>query len=1064
MGPKEDVVKAQQLKEANQNLQKIEELYQNGKLRDILPIATKVSKIYKNWEIWESYIKAQIWEAQILMMLSNPEKGYSILQKVLKVSFEYQGKISGETAQIYEMMGYYFGLNNRFNDAISIFQKKLQIELQLFGEKYEGVASTYYHLGCCYRDQGYFSLAIKYMHKSLNIIKILSKKVGSEGIATIYNSLGIVYLQKMDYDKTIFYCSKALNIRKKLLGHFNPFVADSLHYIGQAYMKKGDPSLGILYFQKVLQIRLKAYGVEHRLCATAYSNLGVCYSAINDTDSAITHLNKALAIQQKVFKEKHSVIAFTYIHIAQEYEKAKSFEKAIEFYQKALEININSLGETSLESAASQLFLGKCLSKMKKQELALQYLHKSLDIKTKLLGEKNENVLEIYNLIGHHHLSFAGYKKALQYYQKAIDIHHHMELEKGSLKIPPIQSRKSKEWLYALIGKATCLFYLAHFQNTITPAGYLKTALESFEMAHESMIKIQRSYQSYQSKLNLGEKNQNLYQGGIQTALALNLSKKAFQFCEQSKANLLLTSMQENLAKSSSNIPQELLQKEKNLKIELTHLDKIIQQEEAKDAQKNEKILREFQIQFFDYHQEYRQLIESFEQNYPKYYQLKYETQTTSIEEIQKSLSNNQVMVNYFVGDTHYYIFLITPDLFEVLAYQKPNDFEELVETFLKAIQQHELDIYCQTAFRLHRMLMKEVEAFLIDPFAESNILKKEKSSPTNNKRLIIIPHGILNYIPFEALLCTNSTSIIENSNTGNNPYHHLDYLLLHCEISYHYSATLWHYLLEKQGNQAVIENSFVGFAPVYQSEKAEIRETFTEVAKEVGQWATRSEALEQNNTWASLPYSKVETKSIAQLFDEKGFKSQTFLYEDATKEQFQIAAEKSRFLLIAAHGVVNDKHPKLSGLVFYPKKREKENGRRDNLNDNSSPTSRFSLSTPQIDCILSMEETYHLNLKADLVVLSSCESGVGQLAKGEGMMAVNRGFLFAGAKNVVSTLFKVYDQPSSLLTQHLFEEILKDLHQNCSYAQALRIAKLKLVKSKKADVKSWSGFVLIGG
>ncbi len=498
----------------------------------------------------------------------------------------------------------------------------------------------------------------------------------------------------------------------------------------------------------------------------------------------------------------------------------------------------------------------------------------------------------------------------------------------------------------------------------------------------------------------------------------------------------------------------------------MTYLDKSIQQQKAKGEQKDKELFQQCQNQFFDYHQEYTQLIEKFEKDYPDYYQLKYETKTASIEEIQENLEENQVMVSYFVGENHYYIFLLTPDLFEVFDYDKPDDFETLIEDFLQAIKQHELEKYCSTAFRLHRLLMKEVEAFLIDPFAEDNIFGEEEATSIGEKQLLIIPHGILNYVPFEALLCSDASPIVEELEVNENPYHHLDYLLLHCEISYHYSATLWHYLLKTRGERAAREDSFVGFAPVYESEKSETQEGFVEAAKEVGQWATRSEALRGDGTWTSLPYSKVEAENIAGLFVGKGLNSQTFLHEQATKEQFREAAEKSRFLLIAAHGVVNDKHPKLSGLVFYPP---------------SQPLSRFStvdkVSTHEVrtlatvenlansssgntDCILSMEETYHLNLQADLVVLSSCESGIGQLAKGEGMMAINRGFLFAGAKNVVSTLFKVYDQPSSLLTQYLFEGVLGGME----YSEALRAAKLKLLKLEKVDVKSWSGFVLIGG
>ncbi|MGB0931643.1 MAG: CHAT domain-containing protein, partial [Chitinophagales bacterium] len=80
-------------------------------------------------------------------------------------------------------------------------------------------------------------------------------------------------------------------------------------------------------------------------------------------------------------------------------------------------------------------------------------------------------------------------------------------------------------------------------------------------------------------------------------------------------------------------------------------------------------------------------------------------------------------------------------------------------------------------------------------------------------------------------------------------------------------------------------------------------------------------------------------------------------------------------------------------------------------------------------------------------------------LAKGEGMMSINRGFLYAGAKNVVYTLFKVLDKPSSELCQAFFAEVL----EGKSYSEALRLAKLQLIQQKDLDPKSWCGFVLLG-
>ena len=154
----------------------------------------------------------------------------------------------------------------------------------------------------------------------------------------------------------------------------------------------------------------------------------------------------------------------------------------------------------------------------------------------------------------------------------------------------------------------------------------------------------------------------------------------------------------------------------------------------------------------------------------------------------------------------------------------------------------------------------------------------------------------------------------------------------------------------------------------------------------------------------------------------------------------------------------MNDEKTTLSGLVFYPTS-PLPSFKEGTLEMENLPFNKRDRDSNEIDSVLSMKETHYLDLQADLVVLSSCESGIGTLHKGEGMMAINRGFLAAGANNVISTLFKVYDKPSSLLTQYLFEAIL----DGNGYAQALRLAKLRLIEQPNIDPKSWSGFVLIG-
>ncbi len=174
-------------------------------------------------------------------------------------------------------------------------------------------------------------------------------------------------------------------------------------------------------------------------------------------------------------------------------------------------------------------------------------------------------------------------------------------------------------------------------------------------------------------------------------------------FCEKAKANTLLIGMKESLSKVAANIPTHLLETETDIKSKLAFLNKQIAKEEAKGEQQREALLLQWKSQFFDLHQEYLQLIQQFEQDYPDYYQLKYETKTVSIEEIQNSLSEDQVMVNYFVGENRYYIFFISSNGFEVFEDEKPDDFEQTIERFLQSIQQHQFEEYAETALQLYQ-------------------------------------------------------------------------------------------------------------------------------------------------------------------------------------------------------------------------------------------------------------------------------------------------------------------------------------------------------------------------
>ncbi len=182
---------------------------------------------------------------------------------------------------------------------------------------------------------------------------------------------------------------------------------------------------------------------------------------------------------------------------------------------------------------------------------------------------------------------------------------------------------------------------------------------------------------------------------------------------------------------------------------------------------------------------------------------------------------------------------------------------------------------------------------------------------------------------------------------------------------------------------------------------------------------------------WRPLPWSLVEVDSIATIVP-----MDRYIGDEATKENFLKAAPDAVLLHLATHAEVHDRDPMLSRLVFSPR---------------------------SSDPYLYASEIYGLSLKADLVVLSACETGLGQWARGEGVMSLARAFMIAGCPQVVMSLWAVDDRSTAQLMTDFYRGIDSELPPH----EALRQAKLNMLDGDNpvyAHPYYWAGWVPIGG
>ena len=980
-------------------------------------------------------------------------------------------------------------LANEYAKKVGAFRRSGQYDSTLYYT--EQVAKIYYKLALKYDEKKYWSRYVNSLSSYGNILRYLGKyeeamndylkpalALGLEKledddivIAYVYNNIGLVYNKTGFLDEACEYYGKSLALKIKLLGEINGSVANTYNNIGVLLLSKTDYDRALEYVNKALGIRLELYGNDDIKVGNCYNNLGAIYDYKRNFDQVILYSNKALEIKQKVYGENHPKIAAIYNNIGVAYKDKGDFSKALEYHEKSLAIKSATLEKNHPEFRFSYFNMGAVYFSMGDYQTAREYYRKSLDILIKNFGFKSPHTAHSFNAIGSTYLEQASYDSAFYYLQKALQAVVPDFNDDNIFTNPRITNATSDDYLLDAFNWKAKGF--RDFYSVTTNVADLKMALDTYELAADLVDKMRDDYSAEGSKLTLGENVTGLFEQAIETALTLHKTtqqrehlERAFMFTERAKSSVLLNSLMDVQAQQFAGIPDSLIQLEKTLKIKRAFYETQLQLELENSKNPDSLKIKEYESKTFALGIQYNDLIQHFEQKYPGYYNLKYQTRVVSVAELQQELDDKSAVLNYFVGDSTIYTFVVTKNNINFEIQPIDSTFYPTVENAVASIKKVDSQAYLKTSRQLYQQLIKPIEKHL-----------------KSVEKLTIIPHGVLYTIPFEALLVQ----------TGSGKFAQLDYLIKHYNISYHYSATLYlniqnEFKNDKSGPEPL---SFLGFAPVFSDDKqssylAEKNEHQIEAL--LADSNTRALYLD-GKKFSELKHSETEVKQIISLLKRRGKHTLGYFHSDASEQNFKSHVGEFDIIHIATHGIINEDRPQLSGIIFSqpmdsaaPGKLSGNsksdsgcpiNGRipgvGERLNDlhqtpgisplaGGSTTGVFGQSSE--DGVLYSSETYNLDLQADLVVLSSCESGIGKLVKGEGMMALTRGFMYSGASNILVSLWKVSDKQTS----QLMIDFYKAINQQPDYSESLRQAKLKMIKNEAtAFPKSWSSFVLIG-
>lgn len=538
---------------------------------------------------------------------------------------------------------------------------------------------------------------------------------------------------------------------------------------------------------------------------------------------------------------------------------------------------------------------------------------------------------------------------------------------------------------------------------------------------------------------------------------ALEYGSEALRISETGRARSLLDMLAEVNAQITAGVPADLLgRKQENLNrqqeiaAQLTGVS-VAADQKAKPSDL-EKELETLQTEFDQIENQIRTAS-------PRYASLT-AAQPSSLADIQqKVLDDDTVLLEYALGSDASYLFAVTRAGLTVFKLPSKGEVNKLATDFRAQLIPPKLqrrlvgiDVEdVQRGLGLAQGPSENLRSFI----AASNALYQNVVAPAANliagKRLLIVPDGALNYVPFEALVA-GSAGV---SPAPSAEYASLNYLIKSHEIGYAPSASVIAAIRQQQGGAPSAKDGSILIVadPVFSSDDARLR-TMNVAHTPAGETRGLGIALESavedftgsagappasGLRLARLPGTRTEAEAIAATARTGGSKPDVWMDLAASEEKIHTSnVTNYRIVHVATHGLLNVERPQFTGVVL-------------SLVGNTSE-----------DGFLRTDEIFNLKMAPSLVMLSACETGLGREKRGEGVIGLTRAFMYAGAPTVGVSLWSVADKSTAELMSDFYKRLLAPGSRSAS--TAMRDSQLAMINGKKYSAPFyWAPFVLVG-
>jgi CHAT domain-containing protein/tetratricopeptide (TPR) repeat protein len=977
------------------------------------------------WKVWRSFASEEELAAALVAAGTEQERMKLLAAENELVTVGLQQALVNRGQRLFSQGNY--------RQALTISQLALQIAEQL-GDR-RGMTVALRNIGNIHFGQGDYAQASEYFQKSL---KLAEEQKDKTGIARALGSLGSIPYLQGDYAQALEYFQKSLKLAQEAGDKAG--MISVIGNMGGIYLAQGNYTRALDNVQQTLKF---AEEMKDKVgIARALISIGVVYKNQGNYAEALEYYQKGLKLTEEIGAK--ALIAFTLVDIGTLHSAQGNYAQALEYLQKSLKFSEEIGDKVRIAGALNNIGIAHYSQGNYTQ--ALEYYRQSLRL-TEELGDK-ARIAGALNNIGIVYKFQGNYAEALEYYEKSLKLAEEME-DKAAIAstLNNISIVYAEQGNYTraveLANRAASLFahsgHLEVLWEPFTIAGKAYRALNQPEPARRSFVEAISTIEKLRDQVAGGEQEQQRffenklapYSQMANLLIAQQKPAEALAYAERAKGRVLLDVLRKGRANITRAMTRDEREQELKLNSELIALNSRLSQ------QKLQRNPDEAQIADLNARLEKARLAyESFQTGlyaaHPELRVQRGETPPLTLSEAARLLpaDGNTALLEYLVDDDNSFLFVLTKAAptrkqnsaaITLKVYPlnvKSKELRELVETFQKRLGERNL-AFNALAQRLYGLLLKPAEGQL-----------------RGKDMLCIVPDGMLWQLPFQALKPTARRYLIEDR-----------------AIFYAPSLSTLREMI-KTGKRTVDERvAFTtpvlagvqtGANPLPRlSPRARSSLTLLAFGNPLlnPRTVARQQAIYRDDELGALPEAEKEVEALRDLYGAA--RSRVYTGAAAREERVKSEIGNYRVVHFATHGILDDRSPLYSHLLLA---QEPGNSVEDGL--------------------LEAREIMEMDLQAELVVLSACQTAGGRVGAGEGVIGMTWALFVAGCPTTLVSQWKVDTRSTSRLMIE-FHGNLHRQHQRSavtSKAEALRQAMLTLLRSEEYELPYyWAPFVLVG-